>query len=179
MKPVSFPIVATQLLPSPLKVLTIGNRFSEDAVENYLFDLADALGKKIIIGNACIGGTSICLHEENSRTNNNAYSYRKIEAGGLFTSTENFTITDGIADEDWDYISVQEVSHDSGRCNVTMEHLPQLLVYIKAQAPRDEIIWHQTWAYQNDSTHEGFLTMSAAKKRCILQSSMPANVLQS
>jgi len=122
--PVSFPTVAEQPLPSPLKVLTIGNSFSEDAVENYLFELADAVGKKIIIGNVCIGGTSICLHEENSRTHNNAYSYRKIEAEGLFTSTENLTITDGITNEGWDYISVQEVSHDSGRYNVTMERLP-------------------------------------------------------
>jgi len=40
----------------PLKVLAIGNSFSEDAVENYLFELAEAVGKKIIIGNLYIGG---------------------------------------------------------------------------------------------------------------------------
>jgi len=39
----------------PLKILAIGNSFSEDAVENYLFELAEAAGKKIIIGNLYIG----------------------------------------------------------------------------------------------------------------------------
>jgi len=142
--------------PPPLKVLAIGNSFSEDAVENYLFELADAFGKKIIIGNLYIGGASVQLHEENSRTNKAAYSYRKIDIEGAFTTIENVTIADGLADEDWDYISVQQASPYSGLYAITMQHLPQLLAYIKTQSPKANIIWHQTWAYQHDSTHPGF-----------------------
>jgi len=58
--------------------LAIGNSFSEDAVENYLFGLAEDEGKKTIIGNLYVGGDPVWLHEENSRTNKEPCSYRKI-----------------------------------------------------------------------------------------------------
>jgi len=151
--------------PPPLKVLAIGNSFSEDAVENYLFELAEAAGKKIIIGNLYIGGAPVWLHEENSRTNKEPYSYRKIETKYVFTTTENVTIAGGIADENWDYISVQQVSPHSGNYDVTMEHLPQLLAYIKTQAPTAKIVWHQTWAYQHDSTHGGFANYDRSQEK--------------
>lgn len=34
-----------------MKILAVGNSFSRDAVEQYLWDLADADGEKCIIGN--------------------------------------------------------------------------------------------------------------------------------
>ena len=37
-----------------IKVLTIGNSFSQDAVEQYLYELAAAQGDSLIIGNAYI-----------------------------------------------------------------------------------------------------------------------------
>jgi len=148
----------------PLRVLAIGNSFSEDAVENYLFELAEAADREITIGNLYIGGASVQLHEENSRTNAAAYSYRKIN-GGIFTTTENLSIADGIADEDWDYISVQQVSPNSGQYDITMQQLPQLLAYIKTKAPKAKIIWHQTWAYQHDSTHEGFANYDCSQEK--------------
>lgn len=42
-----------------IKVLAIGNSFSEDAVEQYLYELAAAQGDSLVIGNAYIGGCSI------------------------------------------------------------------------------------------------------------------------
>jgi len=162
------PLFAAQQVdnaPSPLKVLAIGNSFSEDAIENYLFELADAAGKKIIIGNLYIGGASLALHEENSRTNKAAYSYRKIDLSGKKNVIDNFTLSDGIADENWDYISVQQVSQNSGQYEVIMEHLPQLLAYVRGRAPQAKIIYHQTWAYQHDSTHEGFTNYDCSQEK--------------
>jgi len=51
---------------------------------------------------------------------------------------------------------VQQVSQNSGQYEVVMQHLPQLLAYIRRRAPKAKIVYHQTWAYQHDSTHEGF-----------------------
>ena len=45
-----------------IKVLAIGNSFSEDAVEQYLYELAAAQGDSLVIGNAYIGGCSIDRH---------------------------------------------------------------------------------------------------------------------
>jgi len=151
--------------PPPLKVLAIGNSFSEDAIENYLFELADAAGEEIIIGNLYIGGASLSLHEENSRKNKAAYSYRKITPSGQKTIINDFTLSDGIADEDWDYISVQQVSQNSGQYEVVMQHLPQLLAYIRERAPQAKIIYHQTWAYQHDSSHPGFANYDRSQEK--------------
>jgi len=49
-----------------LKVLAIGNSFSEDAIENYLYDLAKTSNKKMVIGNLYIGGASLELHVKNA-----------------------------------------------------------------------------------------------------------------
>ena len=44
-------IGASAFAQDTLKVLAIGNSFSEDAVEQNLYDIAAAAGKDIIIGN--------------------------------------------------------------------------------------------------------------------------------
>ena len=41
---------------SIVRVLAIGNSFSQDAVEQYLWELAQEAGVKMIIGNAYRGG---------------------------------------------------------------------------------------------------------------------------
>ena len=52
-------LVSIGLQAKTIKVLAIGNSFSEDAVENYLYELAAAQGDSLVIGNAYIGGCSI------------------------------------------------------------------------------------------------------------------------
>jgi len=135
----------------PLRVLAIGNSFSEDALESYLFELADSVGERIIIGNLYIGGASLSLHVENSRENKAAYSYRKINLAGNKNTIENSTLYDGLKDDDWDYVSVQQVSENSGQYEVVMQHLPQLIAYVRKHVPRAKIIYHQTWAYQKSA----------------------------
>ena len=51
-----------------IKVLAIGNSFSEDAVEQYLYELAAAQGDSLVIGNAYIGGCSIDHQWSNAQT---------------------------------------------------------------------------------------------------------------
>ena len=139
-----------------MNVLAIGNSFSEDALENYLFDLAKADGQKIIIGNMYIGGAPIELHVKNSRGNKADYSYRKITNNHKIT-TNKISIKQAIADEDWDYISLQQASPYSGQYNVIMKDLPELISYVQSLKPsHTKLIYHQTWAYQHNSTHKGF-----------------------
>ena len=42
-----------------IKILAIGNSFSEDAIEQYLHELADADGIETVIGNLYIPGCSL------------------------------------------------------------------------------------------------------------------------
>lgn len=140
-----------------LKVLAIGNSFSEDGIENYLYDLAKADGKKIIIGNMYIGGASVELHVKNSREDKTAYAYRKIGLDGEKVATKDVSISKAIADEEWDYISLQQASPFSGQYDVIMNDLPELIKYVNSlKKPHTKLLYHQTWAYQHDSDHKGF-----------------------
>ncbi len=147
-----------------LKILAIGNSFSEDALENYLYDLAKANDKKIIIGNMYIGGAPIDLHVKNADSNKKAYDYRKIQLDGEKISRKNVSIEEAIADEDWDYISLQQASPLSGQYDIIMKHLPLLINYVKSKAPGTALVYHQTWAYQQDSKHTGFANYNRQQK---------------
>jgi hypothetical protein len=61
-----------------IKVLAIGNSFSQDAAEAYLDDLAKAAGIRLIVANAYIAGCTLETHSNNANGNLPAYSYRKI-----------------------------------------------------------------------------------------------------
>ena len=50
-----------------VRILAIGNSFSQDAVEQYLHELAEAEGISTIIGNMFIGGCSLERHVKNAR----------------------------------------------------------------------------------------------------------------
>lgn len=140
-----------------IKVLTIGNSFSEDAVENYLYDLAKAAGDSLVIGNLYIGGCSLETHSKNAASNAPNYSYRKI-VGGKKTITPGQTLSFGIKDEPWDYISFQQASPYSGLYESYFPYLPNLMDYVAAHAlnPKVKYILHRTWAYAKNSPHKGF-----------------------
>lgn len=140
-----------------LKILAIGNSFSEDAIEHHLYGLANAAGEEIVIGNLYIGGAELALHLENATNNSNSYSYRKINRQGTKTTTADVSISTALADENWDYISFQQVSQESGRYETFAESLPALYEYVADRAdPETRYLLHQTWAYAENSTHSGF-----------------------
>lgn len=147
-----------------LKVLAIGNSFSQDALENYLYDLAKAGSKNIVIGNMYIGGAPIDLHVRNADSNKRAYDYRKTQENGEKVTRRNVSIEEALADEDWDYISLQQASPLSGKYEVIMKHLPLLINYVRSKAPNAALIYHQTWAYQQDSKHAGFANYNRQQK---------------
>ncbi|MDR0542392.1 MAG: DUF4886 domain-containing protein [Dysgonamonadaceae bacterium] len=147
------------LYAEKVKILAIGNSFSEDAVENYLWNIAKAEEDTLIIGNMYIGGCSLETHWNNAVTNAAAYSYRKINDEGMMTVTESKRLSDAITDEAWDYISFQQVSQNSGMYDTYFPYLPNFLAWVQSLAtnPEVEYVLHQTWAYAQTSTHSGFV----------------------
>ncbi|MDM8177232.1 DUF4886 domain-containing protein [Olivibacter sp. LS-1] len=140
-----------------LRVLAIGNSFSEDAVEQYLYELADAAGKKIVIGNLYIGGAPLSLHWENIQGNKEAYRYRKITADGLKSTHEQVSILTALQSEPWDYVSLQQASPLSGKFDTYVEPLTGIKHFLDSvEGANVKYIWHQTWAYAPHSTHAGF-----------------------
>lgn len=140
----------------PVKILAIGNSFSEDAVEEHLSGLIRAEGLEVILCDMYIGGCSIERHVNNLRDNKPDYRYRKFDVDGTMTEEYGYTLERVLAEEDWDFVSVQQASPFSGQPE-SYALLPELVEYVRARVPEDAVImFHQTWAYSPDSTHRQF-----------------------
>jgi hypothetical protein len=140
-----------------VKVLAIGNSFSEDAVEEHLSSLAQAEGLTVVIGNMYIGGCSLERHVNNLRGNLPEYRYRKFDPKGNMKEINGYTLDKVLSEEDWDYISVQQVSSFSGMPETYSPWLPELVAYVRSMVPEAEVMFHATWAYAPDSTHGAFV----------------------
>lgn len=140
------------------RILTIGNSFSADAVENYLYDLAKAANIPVIIGNLAIASGSLEQHISNAESGAAPYIYTKIDASGAKTTTFDNPIEPILTSEPWDYISFQQVSSNSGMYETFEASLPALVEYVKQLAlnPNAKYVLHQTWAYAQHATHAGF-----------------------
>lgn len=141
----------------PLRILAIGNSFSQDAVEQYLYELFREAGIEAVIGNMYIGGCSLEKHVSNATSDAAAYAYRKI-VDGKKTETSNVALSTALADEKWDYISLQQVSGKSGIYDSYNPYLPELIEYVKERALKNDVklMFHQTWAYASGSDHADF-----------------------
>lgn len=141
-----------------IKILAIGNSFSEDAVESHLYDLARANGQKVIIANMYIGAASLAQHVSNANNNASSYEYRKIDTAGVRKNYTKVSIATALADENWDYVSFQQVSDSSGIYSSFEKTLPALYDYVKTRVlnPNIKYMLHQTWAYAQSSTHAAF-----------------------
>lgn len=151
------PLVATipvTVKQNAIRILAIGNSFSQDAVEQYLYELAEAAGYELIIGNMYIGGCDLDKHWANFQSDAAAYEYRKIVKGEKVGKI-GYKLSQGLADENWDYISLQQASGKSGKYE-TYTVLADLIAGIKERCPKAKLLWHQTWAYASSSTHESF-----------------------
>ena len=151
-----------------IKILAIGNSFSVDALQ-YLYQIASSLGvKDIIIGNLYIGSCSLETHLNNILNKLPKYIYYT-NTNGEWIEHQEHTVNDAILENKWDYISFQQVSSLSGMESSYNEILLQLVdevknLFLSENNPNrnDEVkfIWHMTWAYQQDTTHPGFINYS-------------------
>ncbi len=146
-----------QTITDTLRVLAIGNSFSQDAVEQYLYELGREVGVEMIIGNGYRGGQGFASHWKDVTEENNTFEYRKV-AGGVRTNKPHSALKSLIQDEPWDYITVQQASPESGLYETYEPCMSELLQYAATLCPNPDVQlgFHMTWAYAHDSTHGGF-----------------------
>lgn len=142
---------------APLRILAIGNSFSQDAVEQYLWNLFDAAGIEAVIGNMYIGGCSLEKHWNNVENNSASYEYRKVIDGNK-TNTKNVSIQAALKDENWDIITLQQASDYSGMYDRYQPYLDNLAAYVRKNSTNKNmrLMFHQTWAYASGSNHSAF-----------------------
>ncbi len=136
-----------------LKILCIGNSFSEDAT-TYLSEIAKSAGEDVLIGNLVIGGCSLETHLNNLTSDAPQYLYF-LNKGKGFVLHENTVFLDAVKSERWDVITLQQASHDSGVAE-SYAPLSPLLTELQKLCPSAKFYWHMTWAYQKDSNHWAF-----------------------
>ena len=133
-----------------IKILAIGNSFSEDATR-YLQKISESAGEKLFVRNLYIGGCSLQTHAENIKNERKAYVYQEDSADICTVS-----VNEALLFEDWDYVTVQQASHFSGKYETYEPYLSEIINYVKGVLPNAKIVFHRTWPYEKGSTHGAF-----------------------
>jgi hypothetical protein len=125
-----------------VKLLTIGNSFSNNAT-TYLTAIANSVpGCELSLTRADIGGCSLEKH---------AALIRECEANpALKPYFKRYTLKELLQQKIYDVITIQQVSHQSFRAQSYQPHAAELLAFIRKHAPDAQVMIHQTWAYAPD-----------------------------
>lgn len=146
-----------------LKLLMIGNSFSQDTV-NWLPQIASSLGfqsQDIVIGNLVIGGCTLATHYANSQSNAAEYEFTYYQNGVWVDGSKGpkQTMEYGIRFTNWDFISLQQQSGNSGNPDSYNSDLTGLVKYVQSRATNTnmKLVWNMTWAYPSSSNWFGGL----------------------
>lgn len=142
-----------------MKLLSIGNSFSQDAQE-WLHQIAVANGVELETTNLMIGGCSLATHWGHVVDKQAEYY---LEQNGK-NMERMVTIEEGLALDKWDVVTVQQASHYSGQPQTYVPYITDLVAYVREKCPGAKIYFHQTWAYEIDSDHGGFITYNLDQK---------------
>ena len=170
--------------PDTLKILAIGNSFSDDGTQ-YIPGLLEASGiHNVIVGRLYIGGCSLEMHCREYNENLHDYLYYK-STDNRWVKAKDVSLVYGLKDEDWDVITFQESSGISGIYDNYAKWLPELIDIVRKEAlnPHAAIGWHKTWAYATNSTNGQFKyydhdqqKMYSAISQCVEKASQEFNL---
>lgn len=144
-----------------VRILAIGNSFTADAVEQYLYELFDNAGIEAVIGNCFIGGCTLEKHWKNESSSEQekreSNSYRKIVEGKK-TIKKNVSIEFILRDEPWDYVIFQQGGGLYGRVESHYPYLDNLLEYVAGILPKGSYKtgYQLNWAFPKSSTSKRF-----------------------
>jgi len=141
-----------------LKVLAITSSFGLNTTQ-LLADIAMAEGvENIIVARIYASGCSLEQHVNYSQNNLPAYQYTKC-VNGEWTTTEGATMLQGILDEYWDIIFLQQSAARSPLVETYQDYVSTVKNYVDLHKrnPNAKYIWNMTWAYQGDSDQSVFV----------------------
>jgi hypothetical protein len=125
-----------------VRLVTIGNSFSGNATR-FLGDLAKARGHVLVHTPMSVGGASMEVHWTKIQANEKDPK----DAAGLYGTK---SLSKVLESEAWDVVTIQQASIKSHDVSTYRPFASQLQAYVKARAPKAELLLHQTWAYRID-----------------------------
>ena len=141
-----------------LRILAIGNSFSDDGTE-YLPALLENLGvENVEVARLYVGGCTLEQHVNFYDNSEAAYKFYHSKAGEnkWVESKEKVTMQYALAMGEWDIITMQQASGFSGMYDSYTPYLGRLIEAVKKAQPQAELVWHMTWSYSSDSNHKHY-----------------------
>lgn len=141
-----------------LRILAIGNSFTDDAME-YLPALLDNLGvRNVELARLYVAGCSLERHMRMYERDEASYQYYRSEAGRnrWVKSARKVSLRQALRQGEWDIVVMQQASGFSGRYESYKPYLDSLIAVVRRAQPRARLAWHMTWAYAQGSTHPQF-----------------------
>jgi len=128
--------------PKTVRLVTVGNSFSQDATR-HLDQLVKAAGHKLEHRPLAIGGASMQVHWDKAQL----FEKDPTDPKGLYGKK---SLKQELAAEPWDFVTIQQASIRSHDLASYRPYAKQLHDLIKAAAPKAQVLVHQTWAYRAD-----------------------------
>ena len=155
--------IKVSVIEKAYRILMLGNSFSDDTVE-WVYKIAENLNINITIANMYIGGCSLGDHYQNLKNNSKAYEYVYYDkTTSTWERRTNISISEALEYDDWNYISLQQSSGNSGIAN-TYSYIDDIMDEVLAIKENVKFIWNMTWAYQQNSTHRDFTKYNKNQK---------------
>lgn len=131
--------------PKTVRLLTIGNSFADNAL-TWLPRIAEAADHQLIVGKANLGGCSLERHWNHVA----AYEQDPQSTEGSPYQGGKSSLKDLLTREQWDFVTIQQVSYQSHDPATYQPFADNLYAYIRRHAPTARILVHQIWAYRVD-----------------------------
>ena len=133
-----------------MKVLSIGNSFSQDA-QKWLHQVAESAGENIYAVNLYIGGCPLVRHWNNFVSQAPDYD---MQVNG--ESVRKISINEALTLEQWDVITLQQASPYCGDYTTYQPYLNYLYREVSKACPQAKILIHQTWSYDTTCTLQAY-----------------------
>ena len=138
-----------------IKLLTVGNSFADNSVE-YLPGFVQAGGHTLRVYRANLGAHSMQMHVgylrafEADPADPRGRPYQGV-ADTKTGAKPKLSLRQALELDDWDYVSIQQLSALSFQQNSYEPWAGELIAYIRKHEPKAKILGLQTWAYREDS----------------------------
>lgn len=136
-----------------MKILCVGNSFAEDAA-SYVHEIGKCIGEDIDIHVLFIPGCPIDLHWKNFSTKDTSKAY-KFFVNDIKVPLMYCDIYDGLNFADYDFVTFQQRSGDSGDENTFFPELTYLMNGLR-EYTKGTYLLHKTWSYAKTYAHDKY-----------------------
>ena len=132
-----------------LKILTIGNSFSNSVFNDLENIVKSTPGCAITLCRANIGGASFSIHWNYHLKSEKNPSFKPYLKDNKDKNSKKYSLREALTMEKWDIITIHQSSRKSWMLSTYYPDADNLIKLIRSLAPQAEIVIQQTWSYNS------------------------------